>query len=291
MPKGGDWRTTQAENAVSRSHLAWPLRHAAFSGVPGGDALAAYLREVAEFEQGVLYGCGPAQVGFGVGYPPFIASPFLLEVNLVPSHCGSRAPSGGCDECVVYFVSISPGLTPPGYTMSPPPGAAKSALSISCRYLFRADKPGSLRHRAIRCRPPPGAATSALLISCRYLFRADKPGAYAAGLYDVAPLRGLGTLSFASLLTPHEGRTAGLRRSPSDLASSAILLSEHPRKEGGACPLPSSGFIGNLALRAPSKGKRCVSSPVLPSSLTFRSVRLESLTYEEIALSSHVSGR
>jgi hypothetical protein len=41
--KGGEWRTKQAENAVSRSHLAWPLRHAAFSGNPGGDALAAYL--------------------------------------------------------------------------------------------------------------------------------------------------------------------------------------------------------------------------------------------------------
>ena len=42
--KGGKWRTTQAENAVSRSHLAWPLRHAAFSGTSGGVALAAYLR-------------------------------------------------------------------------------------------------------------------------------------------------------------------------------------------------------------------------------------------------------
>jgi hypothetical protein len=42
--KGGEWRTKQAENAVSRSHLAWPLRHAAFSGNPGGDALAAYPR-------------------------------------------------------------------------------------------------------------------------------------------------------------------------------------------------------------------------------------------------------
>jgi len=42
--KGGEWRTNSAENAVSRSHLAWPLRHAAFSGAPGGDALAAYLR-------------------------------------------------------------------------------------------------------------------------------------------------------------------------------------------------------------------------------------------------------
>ena len=51
--------------------------------------------EIAKFEQGVLYGCGPAQVGFGNPfYPPFIASPFLLEVNLVPSHYGSRTPSG-----------------------------------------------------------------------------------------------------------------------------------------------------------------------------------------------------
>jgi hypothetical protein len=41
--KGGEWRTKQAENAVSQSHLAWPLRHATFSGKPGGDALAAYL--------------------------------------------------------------------------------------------------------------------------------------------------------------------------------------------------------------------------------------------------------
>jgi hypothetical protein len=28
------------------------------------------------------------------GHPPFIASPFLLEVYLVPSHCGSRTPLG-----------------------------------------------------------------------------------------------------------------------------------------------------------------------------------------------------
>jgi hypothetical protein len=76
--RGGDWRTKQAENAVSRSHLAWPLRHISSSGNPGGDALAAYLHVVVEFEQGVLYGCGPAQVGFGGRYPPFIASPFLL---------------------------------------------------------------------------------------------------------------------------------------------------------------------------------------------------------------------
>jgi len=43
--KGGDWRTNSADSAVSRSHLTWPLRHAAFSGAPGGVALAAYLRQ------------------------------------------------------------------------------------------------------------------------------------------------------------------------------------------------------------------------------------------------------
>jgi len=51
--RGGNWRTKQAENAVSRSHPAWPLRHAAFSGTPGGDALAAYLRR----ERGVRARC------------------------------------------------------------------------------------------------------------------------------------------------------------------------------------------------------------------------------------------
>ena len=93
--KGGEWRTKQAENAISRSHLAWPLRHGLFSGPPGEAALAAYPCEGAGFEHDVLYGCGPAQVGFGDSiYPPFIASPFLLEVNSVPSHCGSRALKG-----------------------------------------------------------------------------------------------------------------------------------------------------------------------------------------------------
>ena len=63
--KGGAWRTKPAETAVSRSLPAWPLRDGAFSGTPGGAALAAYPREIARCEQGVLYGCGPAQVGFG----------------------------------------------------------------------------------------------------------------------------------------------------------------------------------------------------------------------------------
>ena len=42
--RDGDWRTTLAENAVSRSLPAWLHRHDASSGPPGGAALAAYLR-------------------------------------------------------------------------------------------------------------------------------------------------------------------------------------------------------------------------------------------------------
>jgi len=51
--------------------------------------------EFAECDHSVLHRCDPAQVDFGVMfYPPFIASSFLLEVYLVPNHCGSRAPPG-----------------------------------------------------------------------------------------------------------------------------------------------------------------------------------------------------
>lgn len=76
--KGGAWRTTQAAIAVSQSLPAWPLRDGAFSGTPGGAALAAYPRGIARCEQGVLYGYGPAQVGSGATCsPPFYTSPFL----------------------------------------------------------------------------------------------------------------------------------------------------------------------------------------------------------------------
>jgi hypothetical protein len=44
--RGGDWRITLAENAVSRSLSAWSLRHVIFSGGPGNDTLTAYLRVV-----------------------------------------------------------------------------------------------------------------------------------------------------------------------------------------------------------------------------------------------------
>ena len=67
---------------------------------PGGDALAAYLRGSC----GVRARCS-VRVRSRTGrlrrsvYPPFIASPFLLEVNLVPSHCGSRALKGRYRTC------------------------------------------------------------------------------------------------------------------------------------------------------------------------------------------------
>ena len=93
--KGGAWRTKPAETAVSRSLPAWPLRDGAFSGTSGGAALAAYPRDIARCEQGVLYGCGPAQVGFGATCsPPFFTSPFVLLVNLVRA-TAAHAPFQG----------------------------------------------------------------------------------------------------------------------------------------------------------------------------------------------------
>ena len=70
----------EGRNAVSRSLPAWLLRGRTFSGPPGGVTLAAYLcYQNAKFEQEVLYGRGPAQVGFSYFiYPPFPASPFRL---------------------------------------------------------------------------------------------------------------------------------------------------------------------------------------------------------------------
>jgi hypothetical protein len=93
---GGDWRPAQAENAVSRSLPAWPLRDDPFSGPPGGTALAAYPREkkTAGFEQGVLYGCGPAQVGFGATFP-LLSSPHRLFIGrLSPEPLRLTHPEG-----------------------------------------------------------------------------------------------------------------------------------------------------------------------------------------------------
>jgi hypothetical protein len=52
---------------------------------------------VAEFEQSVLYGCGPAQVGFDVNVIfsfLFISSVFSPMLDLAAGRCGSRTPLG-----------------------------------------------------------------------------------------------------------------------------------------------------------------------------------------------------
>ena len=55
-----DWRHRLAAQAVQSAKYLSPARYSAEVRL-----LAAYLRETAEFDQGVLYRCGPAQVGFG----------------------------------------------------------------------------------------------------------------------------------------------------------------------------------------------------------------------------------
>lgn len=98
--RGGDWRTTQAETAVSRSLPAWPLRDDPFFRTPRRNRPGCVPPlKVAEFGQRVLNEHGPAQVGLGVICPPFSPLPFVrgelpLRLDLVPSHCGSRTPLG-----------------------------------------------------------------------------------------------------------------------------------------------------------------------------------------------------
>ena len=94
--RGGDWRTKQAEVPSPEVTLPGPYDMPPSPVLPVATRWLLTPAERAEFEQGVLYGCGSAQVGFRVNYPPFIASPFLLKAYLVPSHCGSRAPPGLC---------------------------------------------------------------------------------------------------------------------------------------------------------------------------------------------------
>lgn len=78
--RGGAWHADKAENAVSRSLSAWLLRDRAFSGPPGGTALASYpRRQRARFERRVPYEHGPARVGFSecsLSLLP-LASPFV----------------------------------------------------------------------------------------------------------------------------------------------------------------------------------------------------------------------
>ena len=95
-------------NAVSRSLPAWPLRPNAFSGPPGGAKLAAYPADNCGVRAESSVRCGPAQVGFGLSYPPFIASPFLLVVYLVPSHCGSRTSAGASSFAAKVQVTRAP---------------------------------------------------------------------------------------------------------------------------------------------------------------------------------------
>ena len=92
--KGGDWRTKQAEMQSPEVTLPGPYDMRPSPVLPVAARWLLTSAERAECEQGVLYRCGPAQVGFRINYPPFIASPFLLMAYLVPSHCGSRAPLG-----------------------------------------------------------------------------------------------------------------------------------------------------------------------------------------------------
>jgi len=64
-PRGGGWRGQQADSAVARSHPAWPLRYRPFfRNSRWTDTGCVPPLLVAEFERNVLYGCGPAQVGF-----------------------------------------------------------------------------------------------------------------------------------------------------------------------------------------------------------------------------------
>ena len=82
--------------------------------------------EIAEFEQRVLNGHGPAQVGFGFMHTSFLASPFVRgvhpAVDLVPSHCGSRAPKGEppkAQGCALVVLHISDGDFGPGSVTAP----------------------------------------------------------------------------------------------------------------------------------------------------------------------------
>lgn len=96
--KGGEWRTKQAEVPSPEVTLPGPFVAPPSPDLPVALRWLHTSNETAEFEQGVLYGCGSAQVGLGVVYPPLIAAPFLLKVDLVPSHCGSRTLLGLADS-------------------------------------------------------------------------------------------------------------------------------------------------------------------------------------------------
>ena len=63
--KGGDWRTMQAEMPSPKVTLPGPFVTPPSPVLPVTTRWLLTSVESAECEQGVLYGCGPAQVGFG----------------------------------------------------------------------------------------------------------------------------------------------------------------------------------------------------------------------------------
>ena len=107
--RGGVWRTIPAEVPSPEVSLPGPFVLAPSPVLP---VLLSWLHTPAD-------NCGVraessvrARTRTGrlwcVVYPPFISSPFLLVVYLVPSHCGSRALSGLCGSISFRFPGAMP---------------------------------------------------------------------------------------------------------------------------------------------------------------------------------------
>ena len=63
--KGGVWHTTKAEVPSPKVSPPGPIAMAHSPDLPAEPPWLRTLTDIARFEQRVLYGCGPAQVGFG----------------------------------------------------------------------------------------------------------------------------------------------------------------------------------------------------------------------------------
>lgn len=77
LHKDGGWHIRQAGGATSQSIVTWPLRGQSITGKPWLLSPASSQRRWGSGNR-FLYGCGPAQVGFG---PHWKASPFLLRLG------------------------------------------------------------------------------------------------------------------------------------------------------------------------------------------------------------------
>ena len=88
LHKDGGWHIRQAGGATSQSIVTWPLRGQSITGKPWLLSPASSQRRWGSGNR-FLYGCGPAQVGFGLHWK---ASPFLLRLGR--QRYGSRALSG-----------------------------------------------------------------------------------------------------------------------------------------------------------------------------------------------------